>query len=187
MTKDQIKYLREQFKKDTGEGKSLASIQYVFDNSVVYRDTNEFIIFDDDKELVYCISSNANFPSKFERPYSVNVTCYEHLQFIEAGLTFAGLMDLLDGMFSSHINAAQKEVITSWAEELPAYIGKNEPNTGEYYQEFAPNIHRKTVTEDLYTIREKKDKEVIIPTKPDPGPDNPSLGEAEVIPGDDEW
>lgn len=157
MTKEQITLLRKNFCAKDGKGGRIAnSIIYVHDNTIVFRDSNDFIVFDDANELMYCISANMHMPVKNECPYSVNATSYEMLQFVEANLTFEGLMALLKGMFSTLMKPDQIKLVENWAKNLPACTKGVEPNIGDYSLEKAPSVPRSTVDKSwIRTVEEE--------------------------------
>ena len=147
MTLDQIKYLREQFNKpmtEDGQAPVANSVHYYLDNNVAMRNVGDFVIFDDEKEMIHCISANRHQFIKNESPFAVMSSSYEHLQFTEANLTLEGLTKVLDDMFASLITAEQKSQIENWAENLPCKPINTVKAT--YFKEEAPRIPNKPVT-----------------------------------------
>lgn len=122
MTAEQIKLLRSQLNRDNGNGKPVAnSVFYDMDNGMAFRNSHDFVIFDDASELIHCISANRNATIKDETPYSMISTSYEHLQFIEANLTKDGLFTILEDIIGGLVSEANMTMIKNWADNLPVH------------------------------------------------------------------
>ena len=149
MTKEQLKFLESKLNKDNGKGRTLAlSTQYDLDNNVTFRNNNDFVIFDDDHELIYCIAANRQSNVKDEAPYTVITSPYEFLQYTEHNLDLDGLKEALDDLFAPMLKGDQKKIILNWAENLPVHP-KN-PNVGmDYYKKKAPQISQKPITSEI--------------------------------------
>lgn len=149
MTKEQLKFLESKLNKDNGKGRTLAlSTQYDLDNNVTFRNNNDFVIFDDDHELIYCIAANRQSNVKDEAPYTVITSPYEFLQYTEHNLDLDGLKEALDDLFAPMLKGDQKKIILNWAENLPVHP-KN-PNVGmDYYKKKAPHIPQKPITSEI--------------------------------------
>ena len=147
MTLEQIKYLREQLNKPISEDSSLPvanSVGYYLDNNVAFRNVGDFVIFDDEKEMIHCISANRHQFIKNESPFAIMSSSYEHLQFTEANLTLEGLTKALDEMFASLITEDQRKQIDRWAQNLPCK--PLNPVKATYFKEENPRIPNKPVT-----------------------------------------
>lgn len=145
MTKDQVVYLRDQLNKDNGKGKPVAnSVFYDFDNDMAFRNNGDFVVFDDDKEMVHCISANRNNYVKDETPYSMISTSYEHMQFVEANLTLDGLNSIITDVLNSLLTDEQKQQIKDWALNLP--VNPISPVISSYGRHPAPVTEYRPVT-----------------------------------------
>lgn len=147
MTLDQIKYLREQFNKPISEDGTIPvanSVHYYLDNNVAMRNVGDFVIFDDEKEMIHCISANRHQFIKNESPFAIMSSSYEHLQFTEANLTLEGLTKALDEMFASLITEDQRKQIDRWMQEIPCK--PLNPVKATYFKEESPRIPNKPVT-----------------------------------------
>lgn len=145
MTVDQIKYLREQLNKDNGEGKPVAnSVFYDLDNGMAFRNNHDFVLFDDDKELIHCIAANHHNGVKHESPFILMTSSYDMLQHVEASLTLEGLEAILTGMLADIAKDSQKTMIMNWAHELPISVPDGVVST--YYKEPNPAVPQKPLT-----------------------------------------
>lgn len=145
MTLDQIKYLNEQLNADNGEGKPVAnSVFYDLDNGMAFRNNNDFVLFDNDHELIHCIAANANNHVKHESPYCMYTASYDMLQYVEANLTLDGLNTVLEKMLASLASDEQKKMIKDWALKLP--VNPISPVISSYHKEPAPVVNYRPVT-----------------------------------------
>lgn len=148
MNLDQVSFLNGELNKDNGSGKTVAkSIYYGLDNNVAFRNSHDFVFFDNDKQLIHCISANRNNNVKDEAPYTLMTADYSQLQFMESNFDIAGLKTILDSAICTTISADQKKAIMKWAQLLP--IHPLNPNVGlDYYKFGETAIPQKPVTED---------------------------------------
>ena len=145
MTAEQVKYLREQLAKDTGEGKAVAtSMFYDFDNGMAFRTSNDFIIFDEEHELVHCIAANRNNYVKDETPYCMYTAGFEQLQYTEANLTLDGLKTVVETTFADMLDETQKKQIIDWALSLP--VNPISVVVSSYHREANPDVNYKPLT-----------------------------------------
>ena len=145
MTLEQVKYLREQLNKDNGKGKPIAnSVFFDLDNGMAFRNNGDFVLFDDEHELLHCIAANRNNFVKHETPYCLYSAGYEMLQFTEANLTIEGLFMILDNMFNSIATDSQIKHIKTWAQNLPVKPMNGVNNT--YFMDPAPKIPQRPIT-----------------------------------------
>lgn len=148
MNLDQVSFLNGELNKDNGSGKTVAkSVYYELDNQVSFRNSHDFVFFDDNKQLIHCISANRNNNVKDEAPYTLMTADYSQLQFIESNFDMAGLKTILDSAICSTISDDQKKAILKWAQLLPVH--PLNPNVGlDYYKFGETKIPQKPVTED---------------------------------------
>lgn len=122
MTKEQIQYLRDTYNSPDPGGESPVATNvfyHIHGTEIVFRNNMDFVIFDDNKELIHAIATNRESNGKHEAPFSILSASYEILDLTEANMTMDSLFLLLDTMFSELITDAQKAQIKNWAEHIP--------------------------------------------------------------------
>lgn len=145
MTADQVKYLKEQLNKDNGEGKPVAnSVFYDLDNGMAFRNSMDFVLFDDTNELIHCIAANRNNKVKDETPYCLYSAGYDMIQITEANLTLEGLQNVLDNMLKSIATEEQAAQIKEWALNLP--VNPISTVVSSYHKEPNPTVNYRPVT-----------------------------------------
>lgn len=119
MTADQIKKIRDLNSKDAGDGKRLAgSIAYIFNNEVSYIDSRDFVVCDDDNELIHCIRPNMENPVEQARfPFRITTGFYENIQYLEALYDMANFKKALEALLLEPglITDDQLDQILNWA------------------------------------------------------------------------
>jgi len=125
MTSNQVTFLKN-LNKDSGrtdkDGRHLpaaSSVHYLFHDGITFRNENDFIFFDDDNQLVHCISANADSTIKQGCPFSLFSASYDSLMYTQANLTLDDLKYLLANMFSDKLTEDQSKQIIDWAKRLP--------------------------------------------------------------------
>lgn len=146
---NQVKFLNGEFNKDNGKGKTVAkSVYYDLDNNIAFRNSHDFVFFDEGNKLIHCISANRNSNVKDEAPYTLMSADYSQLQLTEANFDMEGLKTILDSAICASITQNQKDAIIEWAQKLPVHP-KN-PNVGlDYYKNGEISIPQRPVTEDM--------------------------------------
>ena len=86
MTKDQVAKLRDYNLQDDGTGKPIAEVfSYVFNNEINFINTRDFVITDDDNELIYAVKANNENPVDQARyPFRIVTGFYGNIQYTEA-------------------------------------------------------------------------------------------------------
>lgn len=122
MTVDQIKLLRDFNSKDDGTGNRLAgSIACIFNNEISYVDSKDYVIYDDDNQLVHAIRSNSENPIEQARfPFRITTGFYDNVQYMEALYNMSNFRKAVQGLLvdTGLINENQKNHILKWAESV---------------------------------------------------------------------
>ena len=170
MTRNQVDFIKE-FNRDKGDGTPAASsVHYLFHDQLTFRNENEFVFFDDDNELVHCISANADSTVKQGCPFSLISASYEFLMYAQANLTMDDLKYFLNNLLTGKLTDEQKEQITKWAKNLPVNpIGWNvsgyykypDNNLGDYNPITVDSTVRKLddthQLDNSYPVKDKTD------------------------------
>ena len=86
MTADQIAKMRDYNLQDDGTGHPIADVfSYIFNNELAYITDRDFIITDDDNELIHAIKPNIEDPVNQARyPFKIMTGFYGNIQYTEA-------------------------------------------------------------------------------------------------------
>ena len=119
MTKDQISLIREVAQKDDGTGNPLASVlSAIFNDEIMFRNTDDFVIYDDDNELIHAIKANYdNAIAGAAWPYKICTGFYGNIQFMEGLYDMKNFEKAIDQLFlnTGLIDEEKKEMIMKWA------------------------------------------------------------------------
>ena len=101
MTKDQISLIREVAQKDDGTGNPLASVlSAIFNDEIMFRNTDDFVIYDDDNELIHAIKANYdNAIAGAAWPYKICTGFYGNIQFMEGLYDMKNFEKAIDQLF----------------------------------------------------------------------------------------
>ena len=136
MTKDQVDLIKSTCLKDDGTGNPTASVFTVlFNDEISFRNTDDFVIWDDDNELVSVIRPNLDGPvSSAAWPYKISTGFYGNIQFLEGLYTMSNFEKVIDELFlnTGLITQEKKDMIMKWAANVRnhALVPKN---PGPYY------------------------------------------------------
>lgn len=136
MTKDQISLIRGICQKDDGTGNPIASVlSAIFNDEIMFRNTDDFIIYDDDNELIHAIKANYdNAISAATWPYKICTGFYGNIQFMEGLYNMTNFEKAIDQLFvdTGLIDEEKKEMIMKWASTIRNHA--NVPKApGPYY------------------------------------------------------
>ena len=119
MTKDQVSLIRSICQKDDGSGNPLASVlSAIFNDEIMFRNTDDFIIYDDDNELIHAVKANFdNAVAGAAWPYKICTGFYGNIQFMEGLYNMTNFEKAIDQLFveSGLIDEDKKEMIMKWA------------------------------------------------------------------------
>ena len=119
MTKDQISLIKEIAQKDDGTGNPLASVlSAIFNDEIMFRNTDDFVIYDDDNELIHAIKANYdNAIAGAAWPYKICTGFYGNIQFMEGLYDMKNFEKAIDQLFlnTGLIDEEKKEMIMKWA------------------------------------------------------------------------
>lgn len=137
MTNEQIKLLKDEYYKNDGTGKPIPfSTTFVFDNGIVYNNTDDFIIFDTNNQLIHRLFANSEDPAMVaDVPFKIGSNTFDSLQYVESILTRQSFETVIDDLFlkTGLINEAQKKKIMEWAATIQNIIPK--PDNMPYFDE----------------------------------------------------
>lgn len=122
MTKEQVKMFRDSYMKEvthhsdpTRKNTLGEYIRIILDGGIEYTTTADFVIFDDENEMVHCICLNDEPNSQYDFPIKVMSSEYAIIWHIESIFTKDNFYTLLnEGFLSSMMNDAQKEFVKTW-------------------------------------------------------------------------
>lgn len=136
MEKDQVSLIKSISLSDDGTGKPLASsLTTVFDDEVAFRNTDDFVIWDDENELVHAIKANSDSPrSSADSPYKLITGFYGNIQFMEGLYNMTNFKKVVDELFvkTGLINEEKKNMIFEWAANI-RNIANVPKSPGPYY------------------------------------------------------
>ena len=119
MTKEQISLIRNVAQQDDGTGKPLAgALSAIFNDEIMFRNTDDFLIYDDNNELIHAIKANYdNAVAGAAWPYKIATGFYGNIQFMEGLYTMASFEKAVDQLFvdTGLIDEEKKEMIMKWA------------------------------------------------------------------------
>lgn len=124
MTKDSIQLFRDMYFKEVKhpidpnrKGTRGEYIRIILDGGIEFNTQTDFVIFDDDNEMIHIICNNDDPLSQFDWPFKIMSAPYEIVFTIESIVSKANLIDILDDSFLGDIiNDKKKEFIKKWAE-----------------------------------------------------------------------
>lgn len=122
MTKDKIQLFREMYLKEVKHPIDPSRratrgeyIRIVLDSSIEFNTQTDFVIFDDDNELIHIICANDDPLSQFDWPFKIMSASYDIVFVIESIMSKTNLDDILDDSFLGNvINDEKKEFIRTW-------------------------------------------------------------------------
>ena len=159
MTPEQIKMIRDYSWKDDGTGSHMAGrLAVVFNNEVCFVDTRDYVIFDDDNELVHCIRANSEDPvSQAMCPYRITTGMYANAQYLEGLYNMRNFKTAVKELFvdTGLISEEQQEQIMNWANGI-----RNQPldykAKGPYFKDTVlpvPSDYKPEIRDDGYPQR----------------------------------
>lgn len=138
MTVDQVKLIKEAVLKDNGSGKPIAdTLSVLFNNEVTFRNSDDFVIWDDANELVHAIKINMDGPRQSAiAPYRIATGCFGNIQFLEGLFTMSNFSKAIDELFvkTGLITDEKREMIMKWADGIRNNMCVPS-NPGPYYPE----------------------------------------------------
>lgn len=150
MTKDQVAMLRDANLKDDGTGQPKASVfTTVFNDEICFRNTDDFVIFDDANELVHAIKINQDGPrSAAALPYKICTGFYGNIQFMEGLYTMSNLEKMVDELFvnTGLIDDKKKKMIMAWAGSVRNH-SQVPMHPGPYYKDTPQIVPKPPVPE----------------------------------------
>ena len=136
MTKDQVSLIRRVATQDRGDGKPVSfSLSAIFNDEIMFRNTDDFLIYDDDNELIHAIKANVdNYRSAAMAPYKICTGFYGNIQFMEGLYDMANFEKVVDELFlnTGLIDEEKKEYIMKWANGIRNHYCPPDP-PGPYY------------------------------------------------------
>ena len=122
MTSEQIKLVKDVCLTDDGTGNPKAGVFTVlFNDEISFRNTDDFVIWDDANELIHKITINFDGPvSGAAWPYKISTGFFGNIQFLEGLYNMTNFEKVIDEMFvnTGLIDAAKKEMIMKWANNI---------------------------------------------------------------------
>ena len=122
MTREQITLIREVCQKDDGTGNPLASVlSAIFNDEIMFRNTDDFLIYDDENELIHAIKANYdNAVSGAKWPYKICTGFYGNIQFMEGLYNMKNFETAIDELFvqTGLIDEEKKGMIMTWANKI---------------------------------------------------------------------
>lgn len=119
MTVDQIAKMRDYNLQDDGTGKPIATVfSYIFNNELAYVNTKDFVITDDDNELIHAIKPNIEDPVNQARyPFKIMTGFYGNIQYVEALYDMTNFKKVIKDLFTDTglITEDQESMILKWA------------------------------------------------------------------------
>lgn len=122
LTKDQINLIKDACLTDDGTGNPIASVFTVlFNDEISFRNTDDFVIWDDNNELVHVIRQNFDgVMQSCAFPYKVSTGFYGNIQFLEGLYNMGNFEKIVDKLFldTGLIDDKKKEMIMTWARNV---------------------------------------------------------------------
>ena len=122
MTSEQIKLVKDVCLTDDGTGNPKAGVFTVlFNDEISFRNTDDFVIWDDANELIHKITINFDGPvSGAAWPYKISTGFFGNIQFLEGLYNMTNFEKVIDEMFvnTGLIDQSKKEMIMKWAENI---------------------------------------------------------------------
>ena len=122
MTSEQIKLVKDICLTDDGTGNPKAGVFTVlFNDEISFRNTDDFVIWDDANELIHKITINFDGPvSGAAWPYKISTGFFGNIQFLEGLYNMTNFEKVIDEMFlnTGLIDEEKKEMIMKWAENI---------------------------------------------------------------------
>lgn len=122
MNANQVSMLREFNLKDDGTGKPLAgSLSVVFNNELAFSSNRDYVIYDDENELVHAIKANTEHPVDQSRwPYRIMTGYYGNAQYMEAMYDMPNFRKAIQGLFvdTGLISQEKADMIINWAQQI---------------------------------------------------------------------
>ena len=154
MTKEQFKKLRECFSADDGSGKPLAhNVTYIFDNDIAFYNLLNFVIHDDENEMIYQLSTNKDtLAANTSAPYRIGCQLYSNLQCVEGVFNKDNFKIAIQKLFvdSGLINDKQKAQIETWMKTI-SYGMPPINNTPYFVEDTTDNL------QSSFAINERND------------------------------
>lgn len=122
MTSEQIKLVKDVCLTDDGTGNPKAGVFTVlFNDEISFRNTDDFVIWDDANELIHKITINFDGPvSGAAWPYKISTGFFGNIQFLEGLYNMSNFEKVVDEMFLNKglIDEEKKEMIMKWAANI---------------------------------------------------------------------
>lgn len=144
MTKDQVQKLREVYltpaKRPDGKNSTLGEyIRFCLDGNIDFVTSKDFIMFDDDNNMLHCIAINEDMRAQPSYPFKMISCDYGVIQQIEAVMSRINFSTFLDTSFvSSIMSKEKKEYIKKWADDYKSQA--LQPIRATPYYEHKPNV-----------------------------------------------
>lgn len=122
LTKDQVELIKTACLSDDGTGNPVAKVfTILFNDEISFRNTDDFVIWDDENELVSVIRQNFDGPVQGAAwPYKISTGFFGNIQFLEGLYDMGSFEKIIDSMFlnTGLIDEAKKEMIMKWAKNV---------------------------------------------------------------------
>ena len=122
LTRDQVDLIKQTCLKDDGTGNPIAAVFTVlFNDEISFRNTDDFVIWDGDNELVSVIRPNLDGPVQSAAwPYKISTGFYGNIQFLEGLYTMSNFEKAIDELFlnTGLITQEKKDMIMKWAANI---------------------------------------------------------------------
>lgn len=150
MTVDQIAKMRDYNLQDDGTSNPIASVfAYIFNNELAYVNTRDFVITDDDNQLIHAIKPNIEDPVNQARyPFKIMTGFYGNIQYVEALYDMNNFKRAVKDLFtdSGLINQDQENMIMKWASGIRNQTVKPK-QPGPYFKDTIMPIPKQPVEE----------------------------------------
>lgn len=153
MTKEEIKLFQDLYLKEVKhpidpnrKGTRGEYIRIVLDGGIEFNTQTDFVIFDDEHEMLHIICANDDPYSQFDWPFKIMSASYNIVFVIESILSKDNLNDVFDDSFLGNvIGDERKKIIRTWMDSSNNAIHKAYPMDADpYYTQNPKTIHNGT-------------------------------------------
>ena len=152
MTKEKVQLFKDMYlqpvkhRSDPNRQATLGEyVRIVLDGGIEFNTQLDFLIFDDDNELLHIICANDDPYLQYDFPFKIMSAPYEIIFVIESVVTKDNLNTILDsGFIGNCLSSEKKEFIKKW---MPATNANHKPNPMDaepFYKENARTEHNET-------------------------------------------
>ena len=154
MTKEEIKLFQDLYLKEVKhpidpnrKGTRGEYIRIILDGGIEFNTQTDFVIFDDEHEMLHIICANDDPYSQFDWPFKIMSASYNIVFVIESILSKDNLNDVFDDSFLGNvIGDERKKIIRTWMDSSNNAIHKAYPMDADpYYTQNPKTIHNGTV------------------------------------------